>query len=184
MRLAANYLKPHPHCNANQLICSTSNRTRVTSGPEALINRLFCTTRLMLFVQNVFPHPQPTSRSRRQNHKNIFAIREWKCTQSGSKTRDHPIYGPPHRRAQRQYPRLPARKTPPNLRGPGARAASGRRATTECAHFSNLSQPVGAHTPGPPPPHRATSCPPGVQRHPFDLLWQLQQTPDKLLTFL
>src|ERR1700692_1119194 len=76
-----------------------------TSGPEALINRLFCTTRLMPFVQSVFPHPQPTSRSRRQNPKNIFAIREWKCTQSGSKTRDHPIYGP-HRRAQRQYPRL------------------------------------------------------------------------------
>ena len=43
-----------------------------TSGPEALINRLFCTTRLMPFVQSIFPHPQPTSRSRRQNTKNIF----------------------------------------------------------------------------------------------------------------
>jgi hypothetical protein len=143
---------------------------------------------------NIFPHPQPTSRSRRQNPKNIFAIREWKCTQSGSKTRDHPMYGPPHPRTQRQYPRLPPERLPPHLRRPGARAdprypsaASGRRATTECAecaHFSNLSRPVGAHTPGPPPPHRATSCPPGVQRHPSDLLRQLQQTPDKLLTFL
>src|SRR5258708_476533 len=60
------------------------------SGPKALINRLFCTTRLMPFVQSIFPHPQPTSRSRRQNPANIFAIREWKCTQSGSKRRDHP----------------------------------------------------------------------------------------------
>ena len=36
-----------------------------TSGAKALINRLFCTTRLMPFVQSIFPHPQPTSRSRR-----------------------------------------------------------------------------------------------------------------------
>jgi hypothetical protein len=162
-----------------------------TSGAKALISRLFCTTRLMPFVQSVFPHPQPTSRSRRQNPKNIFAIREWKCTQSGSKTRDHPIYGAPHRRAQRQYPRLPARKappTPPQARRPRhPSAASGRRATTECAecaHFSNLSRPVGAHTPGPLPPHRATCCPPGVQRHPSDFFRGAQQTPDKLLTFL
>jgi hypothetical protein len=166
-----------------------------TSGPEALINRLFCTTRLMPFVQSVFPHPQPTSRSRRQNPKNIFAIHEWKCTQSGSKTRDHPIYGPPHRRAQRQYPRLLARKappTPPRARRPrrpappiGCLGPPGDdRVRAERAHFSNLSRPVGAHTPGPPPPHRATSRPPGVQRHPSDLLRRLQQTPDKLLTFL
>jgi hypothetical protein len=59
------------------------------------------------------PSPKP---------KNIFAIREWKCAQSGSKTHDHPIYGPLHRRAQRQYPRLPARKAPPRLRRPVARA--------------------------------------------------------------
>ena len=31
-----------------------------TSGAKALINRLFCTTRLMPFVQSIFPHPQPT----------------------------------------------------------------------------------------------------------------------------
>ena len=108
----------------------------------------------MPFVQSTFPHPQPTSRSRRQNPKNIFSIREWKPAQSGSKTRDHPIYGRPHRRAQRQYPRLPARKAPPRLRRPVASAAQGNQ------------------------------LPPGVQRHPSDLLRQLQQTPDKLLTFL
>jgi hypothetical protein len=166
-----------------------------TSGPEALINRLFCTTRLMPFVQSVFPHPQPTSRSRRQNPKNIFAIREWKCTQSGSKTRDHPIYGPPHPRAQRQYPRLPARKAPPRLRRPGAHAAphhpsaaSGPRATTECAECAHFSKTFLDPSAPIPPAHPGrtghTSCPPGVQRHPSDLLRQLQQTPDKLLTFL
>jgi hypothetical protein len=66
--------------------------------------------------------------------------------------------------------------------------ASGRRLnalSALSAHvFPKLSRPVGAHTPGPHPPHRATSCPPGVQRRPSDLLRQLQQTPDKLLTFL
>ena len=30
------------------------------SGAEALINRLCCTTRLMPFVQSIFPHPQLT----------------------------------------------------------------------------------------------------------------------------
>ena len=43
-----------------------------TSGAKALINRLCCTTRLMPFVQGIFPHPQPASRSRRQNPKNIL----------------------------------------------------------------------------------------------------------------
>jgi hypothetical protein len=140
-----------------------------TSGPKALINRLFCTTRLMPFVQSIFPHPQPTSRSRRQNPTNIFAIREWKCTQSGSKRRDQPIYGPPHRRVQRQYPRLPARKAPPRLRRPGDRAAPRHpsappdpRAPTECAecaHFSkNFLDPSAPH-PQSTPPHRPTSCP-------------------------
>jgi hypothetical protein len=132
------------------------------SGPKALINRLFCTTRLMPFVQSIFLRPQPTSRCRRQNPKNIFAIREWKCTQSGSKTRDHPIYGPPHRRTSGNTRVCRSERLPTRLRRPGAHAAphhtsaaSGRRATTECAecaHFSNLSRPVGAHTPGPPPP--------------------------------
>ena len=124
---------------------------------------------------NEFPHPQLTSRSRRQNPKNIFAIREWKCAQSGSKTCDHPIYGRPHRRAQRQYPRLPARKaphTPPRTGAAPPRAthrlprAAGRRLSALSAHvfpepFSTRRRPY----PGPPPPHRATSCPPGVQRH-------------------
>jgi hypothetical protein len=66
---------------------------------------------LTIFVKQTtylatLPNPYPTSRSRRQNPKNISAIREWKYTQPGSKTRDHPLH------AQRQYPRLPATRAP------------------------------------------------------------------------
>jgi hypothetical protein len=70
-----------------------------------------------------FGHPQPTSRSQRQNPKNIFAIREWKCAQSGSKTRDHPKYGPLHPPRPAAIPAFAGQKGSPRLRRPGAGAA-------------------------------------------------------------
>ena len=169
-------------CSGSAWSQATTPSREKTQGKLAVPVRTFIRKNGALFqpidiTLGIFPHPQPTSRSRRQNPKNIFAIREWKCAQSGSKTRDHPIYGPPHPRAQRQYPRLSARKAPHASADPGAcadpaptpprathRLRRGPRATTECAecvHFSKTFLDPSAPIP---PAHPRRTGQPAARR--------------------
>jgi hypothetical protein len=165
-------------------------RGTIESVPRVL--RLCCTTRRMPFVQSIFPHPQPPSASGAETPK-IFLLSASGNVRNPDLRHVTILYtAPPPRPAA--IPAFVGQKGSPRLRRPAPtppRATHrlprtpGRRLSALCAYifpkpFSTRRRPY----PRVHPAAQANQLPCQASRGTRPIFPRLQQTPDKLLTFL